>query len=57
MPSGKTFHQIAFATIAPYCQSDEWYMDYQWGGRFGRGFTLTVSGDGTIHEGAPLWVS
>src|SRR5438105_2059362 len=35
LPSGRTYHQIAEATIGPYQESGDWYLDYQWGPRYG----------------------
>jgi hypothetical protein len=32
LPSGKRYHEIAVATIAPYQKSGDWYLGYQWGG-------------------------
>jgi len=57
LPTGKIYHQIAEATIAPYQNSSDWYMDYQWGSRYGLGGRLVMDDNGAIHGRDRLWVS
>ncbi len=56
LPSSHLYNPIGTATIAPYEDSDDWYLDYQWGGLFGRGYRVKVGVSGAIGL-SEIWTS
>lgn len=53
---GPGTHEIALSTLCEFPHAQEYYLDYQWGGRYGRGLALTLDGT-TISRVRDLWRS
>lgn len=50
-------HEIAFAAFAPYLESDRFYVEMQWGGRFGSGWQIAINEQGKAQRKLKIWVS
>lgn len=53
---GPRTHEIGIATLCEFPDTKEYYVDYHWGGRYGRGFAVTVEGH-CIKSVRELWRS
>lgn len=50
-------HEIGLSFFARYAEEDDFYFDYVWGGRHGRGFRCRVNSDGQVQLRETLWIS
>jgi hypothetical protein len=50
-------HEIGLTAFAPYLESDRFYVEMQWGGRFGSGWQVVVNDYGRAQRKLKTWVS
>ena len=50
-------HEIGLAAFAPYLDSDMFYVEMQWGGRFGSGWQVVINKHGKAQRKLKTWVS
>ena len=54
--SGRRF-LTGFAAFAPYEDGNSYYLEYQWGPLWGRGWRWAINEEGRLHGRDELWIS
>jgi hypothetical protein len=50
-------HEIGLTAFAPYLESGTFYVETQWGGRFGSGWQVQINEHGKVQRKHQLWIS